>query len=73
MLYVDYSNIARDIIVNVVSLYFYAYMLMLKRHKNTELFITCALFNIALLLVVMTIVRTDFNWLWGLVCLHFYP
>lgn len=61
MLYVDYANVFRDIIINMVSLFFYAYVILFHKYNNKELFVTCSLFNISLLLVVMTIVRTDFN------------
>lgn len=61
MLYVDYANMFRDIIINMVSLFFYAYVILYHKYGNKELFVTCSLFNIALLLLVMSIVRTDFN------------
>ena len=61
MLYVDYVNVGRDIIIDFVSLYLYAYMIIFYKYGNKELFVTCALFNIFVLLVVMSIVRTDFN------------
>jgi len=61
MLYVNYGTVVRDIVVDMFSLYFYAYLLIFRRYENRELFITCSLFNVALLMVVMTIVRTDFN------------
>jgi len=61
MLYVDYVNVGRDVIINIVSLYLYAYVIIYYKYGNKELSVTCALFNIFLLLVVMAIVRTDFN------------
>ncbi len=61
MLYVDYVNVGRDILINCVSLYLYTYVIIFYKYGNKELFVTCALFNIFLLLVVMAIVRTDFN------------
>jgi len=61
MLYVDYVNVGRDIIIDFVSLYLYAYVIVFYKYGNKELFVTCTLFNIFVLLVVMTIVRTDFN------------
>jgi hypothetical protein len=61
MLYVNFVSIFRDIFVDFASLYLFAYLLIFKRNRNRELFITCAVFNVSLLLVVMTIVRTDFN------------
>jgi len=61
MLYVDFADIIRDLAADLVSLYFFGYLLIYKRFKNSELFITCTVFNIALMLVVMTIVRTNFN------------
>jgi len=61
MMYVDYVNVSRDIIIDFVSLYLYAYGIIYYKYGNKELFVTCALFNIFILLVVMTIVRSDFN------------
>jgi hypothetical protein len=45
----------------MVSLFFYAYVILYHKYGNKELFVTCSLFNISLLLLVMAIVRTDFN------------
>ena len=61
MLYVDYVNLIRDIIINMTSLYLYAYGILYRRYHNNELFVSCCLFNVFLLFVVMAIVRTDFN------------
>ena len=57
----DYINIFRDIGLDVVSLYFYAYWILYKKYNNKELFVACSLFNLFLMLIVITIVRTDFN------------
>lgn len=61
MLYVDFANIFRDISVDLICLYIFGYLLIYRRFENRELFVTCSVFNIALMLVVMTIVRTNFN------------
>lgn len=61
MLYVDYVNVIRDLIVNFISLYLYAYVIIFYKYGNKELFVTCTLFNVFVLLVVMTIIRTDFT------------
>lgn len=61
MQYVDYMNILRDLVLDVTSLYLFAYWILYKKYNNKELFVSCVLFNISLLLVVVTIVRTDFN------------
>lgn len=61
MLYINYASIFKDVILNAVSLYFFAYLILYQRYGNKELFVTCSLFNISLLLVVMAIVRSDFN------------
>jgi Domain of unknown function (DUF4956) len=60
-LYIDYTNVIRDVIIDLVSLYFFSYRILYKRYLNKELFVTCSLFNIFLLLVIMAIVRTNFN------------
>ena len=61
MLYVDYMNLTRDIIIDFTSLYLYTYGILFRRYNNKELFVTCFLFNVFLLFVVMAVVRTDFN------------
>ena len=53
MLYVDYVNVGRDIMIDLLSLYLYAYVIVYYKYGNKELFVTCALFNIFVLLVVM--------------------
>ena len=47
--------------IDFVSLYLFAYVVVYKRFRNTELFVTISLFNIFILLVLMAIVRTNFN------------
>jgi hypothetical protein len=47
--------------VDFTSLYLFAYVVVYKRFRNTELFVTGSLFNIFILLIIMAIVRTDFN------------
>lgn len=61
MLYVDYMNLTRDIIIDFTSLYLYTYGIIFRRYNNKELFVTCFLFNVFLLFVVMAVVRTDIN------------
>lgn len=36
-------------------------MILYRKYHNTEMFVSCALFNIFVLLIVMSIIRTDFN------------
>ena len=61
MTYVDYTALARDLIIDVASIYVYAYAILYRRYGNKELSVSCFLFHISLLFVVMAIVRTDFN------------
>jgi len=61
MLYVDFAIIFRDISVDIISMFFLGYLLVYLRFENRDLFVTCTVFNVALMLVVMTIVRTNFN------------
>ena len=61
MTFIDYPTVIRDFAIDFTSLYFFAYVVLYKRYRNVELFVTCSLFNIFVLLIVMTIVRTDFN------------
>ncbi len=60
-MFINYIGIFKDILIDLVSMYFFAYLILYRRYGNKELFVTCTLFNIALMLVVMSIVRTDFN------------
>ena len=61
MTFVDYPALLRDFFIDFMSLYLFAYTVVYKRFRNIELFVTVCLFNIFILLVVMAIVRTDFN------------
>lgn len=61
MNYVDYTTVIRDLLINLTSLYFVAYVILYRKYRNTEMFVTCALFNIFIMLIVMAIIRTDFN------------
>lgn len=47
--------------INFISLYFFAYVILYRKYRNTEMFVSCALFNVFVLLIVMSIIRTDFN------------
>jgi len=61
MSYVDYTTLVRDLLIDLVSLYFIAYVILYRKFRNTEMFVACALFNIFIMLIVMAIIRTDFN------------
>ena len=61
MNFVDYSTIARDFLIDFTSLYFVAYVLIYRKFRNIELFVSCTLFNVFILVIVMSIIRTDFN------------
>lgn len=61
MSFVDFPTLIRDFMIDFVSLYLFAYVVVYKRFRNTELFVTISLFNIFILLVLMAIVRTNFN------------
>lgn len=61
MNFVDYSTMARDLLIDLMSIYFVAYVIVYRKFRNTELFVSCSLFNVFILFVVMSIVRTDFN------------
>lgn len=61
MNYVDYTTVVRDLMIDLTSLYFVAYVILYRKYRNTEMFVTCALFNIFIMLIVMAIIRTDFN------------
>ena len=59
--YVDYSTIIRDMLIDFTSIYFVGYVILYRKFRNTEMFVACTLFNIFVMLIVMVIIRTDFN------------
>ena len=61
MSFIDYSTVIRDILIDFTSLYFLSYVILYRKYRNVEMFVASALFNIFILLIVMTVVRTDFN------------
>jgi len=61
MSYVDYTTVIRDFLIDFTSLYFFAYVILYRKYRNTEMFVSCVLFNIFILIIVMAIIRTDFN------------
>lgn len=61
MNFVDYTTIIRDLLIDFSSLYFLSYVILYRKYRNVEMFVSSALFNIFILLIVMAIVRTDFN------------
>lgn len=61
MNFVDYTTVIRDLLIDFSSLYFLSYVILYRKYRNVEMFVASALFNIFILLIVMSIVRTDFN------------
>jgi hypothetical protein len=61
MNFIDYTDLITDFAVNFISIYFMAYMVLYKKYRNTEMFITCTLFNLFVLIIVMALIRTNFN------------
>jgi len=61
MNFVDYTTVIRDLLIDFSSLYFLSYVILYRKYRNVEMFVSSALFNIFILLIVMAIVRTDFN------------
>ena len=61
MNFVDYTTVIRDLLIDLSSLYFLSYVILYRKYRNVEMFVSSALFNIFILLIVMAIVRTDFN------------
>ena len=61
MNFVDYTTVIRDLLIDFSSLYFLSYVILYRKYRNVEMFVSSALFNIFILLIVMSIVRTDFN------------
>jgi hypothetical protein len=59
--YIDYTNLFRDVLIDIISLYFFAYRVLYRRYHNKQLFIICSAFNVFLLLVIMALVRTTFS------------
>jgi hypothetical protein len=61
MNFIDYTTVIRDILIDFSSLYFLSYVILYRKYRNEEMFVSSALFNIFILFIVMSIVRTDFN------------
>ncbi len=61
MNFVDYTTVIRDLLIDFSSMYFLSYVVLYRKYRNTEMFVSSALFNIFILLIIMSIVRTDFN------------
>lgn len=61
MNFIDYTTVIRDLLIDFSSLYFLSYVILYRKYRNVEMFVSSALFNIFILLLVMSIVRTDFN------------
>ena len=61
MSFIDYTSIARDFILDFISLYFVSYVILYRKYNNIEMFVSCTLFNVFILIIVMAIIRTDFN------------
>ncbi|MCF6199097.1 MAG: DUF4956 domain-containing protein [Hyphomicrobiaceae bacterium] len=61
MSFIDYTSIIRDFLIDFTSLYFITYVILYRKFRNTEMFVSCTLFNIFILIIVMSIIRTDFN------------
>ena len=61
MNFVDYTTVIRDLLIDFSSLYFLSYVILYRKYRNVEMFVASALFNIFIMLIVMSIVRTDFN------------
>ncbi len=61
MNFVDYTTVIRDLLIDFTSLYFVAYVVLYRRYHNVEMFVSCTLFNIFILLIVMALIRTEFN------------
>ena len=61
MNYVEYTTVIRDFLIDFTSLYLFSYVIIYRKYRNTELFVSCALFNVFVLIIVMAIIRTNFN------------
>lgn len=58
---IDYQDFLRDLIINLVAIYVFAYALYYRRHGDRELAITIALLNLFLFTIVITMTITKFN------------
>jgi hypothetical protein len=61
MSFIEYSSIIRDFVIDFTALYFFAYVILYRKFRNKELFVTCSLINVFMLLVIMALTRTSFN------------
>lgn len=61
MSFIQYGSLVRDFVIDFISLYFLAYVILYRKFRNKELFVTFSLFNIFMLMVIMAITRSNFN------------
>jgi len=61
MSFIEYSTLIRDFIIDFAALYFFAYVILYRKYRNKELFVTFSLVNVFMLMVIMAITRTNFN------------
>ena len=58
---IDYADYLRDLAINFVAIYIYAYVIYYRRHYNRDMTITLAMFNMFLFTIVLTMTTTEFN------------
>lgn len=61
MSFIEYGSLVRDVVIDLTSLYFFAYVILYRKFGNKELSVTFCLFNIFMLVVIMAITRSTFN------------
>ncbi len=58
---IDYVDFIRDLIIDLIALYIFAFLIYYRRHGNREMAITLGLFNLFLFTIVITMTMTEFN------------
>lgn len=58
---IDYIDYLRDLGINFIAIYIYAYVIYYRRHYNRDMTITLAMFNMFLFTIVLTMTTTEFN------------
>lgn len=58
---IDYIDFARDLIIDLVSMYVFVFLLYYRRHGDRDMAVTLGLFNLFLFTIVITMTLTEFN------------
>lgn len=58
---IDYIDFIRDLVINLIAIYLFAYVIFYRRYGDREATVTLGLFNLFLFTIVITMTLTEFN------------